>query len=286
VFDVSLSYGFNTETTFQDFQTYPAGAPISRLRRRNPRPSERHSHGSEGRSREHFHRRLHPAGAPDLRPLLRERLGARLSASAAPNQSYSVVWGDSTEKLGAVVSFAYNYKNQNQTEEQNFYSVSDEAISLQNAYDFDVSGTDTTMGLVGNLAYKIDGSNRIAFENFYTNNSSNETRVFQGFNQDINTEIVDSVCSGSKKSIYSGKVSGEHFFSSLSNRVRRGAALFDRGSGRARHEGDALRATCDRRVRAGRRVPERLPDVQRPERPRLRSARLELLPRSGAASRR
>ena len=218
VFDVSLSYGFNTETTFQDFQTYPGGSSdflgyddgTRALPSVIPTDQKvvRESIFTEGFTR------------PELQTFGRSFANVwepRLSASAVPNQSYSVVWGNSTEKLGAVVSFAYNYKNQNQTEEQNFYSVSDEEISLQNAYDFEVSGTDTTMGLVGNLSYKIDGSNRIAFENFYTNNSSNETRVFQGFNQDINTEIVDSRLLWVEESIYSGKVSGEHFFSSLSN---------------------------------------------------------------------
>jgi len=218
VFDVSLSYGFNTETTFQDFQTYPGGSSdflgyddgTRALPSVIPTDQKvvRESIFTEGFTR------------PELQTFGRSFANVwepRLSASAVPNQSYSVVWGNSTEKLGAVVSFAYNYKNQNQTEEQNFYSVSDEEISLQNAYDFEVSGTDTTMGLVGNLSYKIDGSNRIAFENFYTNNSSNETRVFHGFNQDINTEIVDSRLLWVEESIYSGKVSGEHFFSSLSN---------------------------------------------------------------------
>ncbi|HEY7816723.1 MAG TPA: TonB-dependent receptor, partial [Vicinamibacteria bacterium] len=59
--------------------------------------------------------------------------------------------------------------------------------------------------------------NRIAFENFYTHNSQNETRVFQGFNQDINTEIRDSRLYWIEESVYSGKVSGEHYIADLSN---------------------------------------------------------------------
>ena len=53
----------------------------------------------------------------------------RLKGSATPNQSYSLVWGNSTEKLGAVFSFSYNYSNQSQTEVQNFYKVSDDSRS-------------------------------------------------------------------------------------------------------------------------------------------------------------
>jgi outer membrane receptor protein involved in Fe transport len=219
VFDVSFGYGFNSETTFQDFQNYPGGSydwlgyddgtrALPAAIPTDEKVVRGSIFGTGGFTR------------PELETFGESFANVwepRIASSAAPNQSYSVVWGDSTEKLGAVVSFAYNYKNQSQTEEQNFYSVSNEAISLQNAYDFEVSGTDTTMGLVGNLAYKIDGSNRIAFENFYTNNSQNETRVFRGFNQDINTEIIDSRLFWIEETIYSGKVSGEHFISSLSN---------------------------------------------------------------------
>ena len=219
VFDFSIGYAFNSETTFQDFGTYPGG-------------------GYDWLGYDDGTRAL-PSAIPMDDKIVRESAftGAgftreelqtfgrsfanvwepRLSSSAAPNQSYSLVYGNSTEKLGAVFSFAYNYKNQSQTEVQNFYKVSDEQIALQNEYDFDVASTDTTMGMVGNLAYKINGNNRLAFENFYTNNSSNETRFFEGFNRDINTEIRDSRLWWVQESIYSGKVSGEHFFSELSN---------------------------------------------------------------------
>jgi outer membrane receptor protein involved in Fe transport len=219
VFDFSLGYSFNSETTFQDFGNYPGGSydwlgyddGTRALPTAIPaddkvvRGSAFTGAGFTRGELENFGESFANVWEP------------RLSSSAAPNQSYSLVYGNSTEKLGAVFSFAYNYKNQSQTEVQNFYSVSDEQISLQNNYDFDVASTDTTMGMVGNLAYKINGNNRLAFENFYTNNSSNETRVFEGFNQDINTEIRDSRLWWVQESIYSGKVSGEHFFSNLSN---------------------------------------------------------------------
>ena len=219
VFDFSLGYAFNSETTFKDFGTYPGGGydwlgyddgtrAIPSAIPTDDKVVRGSAFTGTGFTRDElqtFGRSFANVWEP------------RLSSSAAPNQSYSLVYGNSTEKLGAVFSFAYNYKNQSQTEVQNFYSVSDEEISLQNNYDFEVASTDTTMGMVGNLAYKINGNNRLAFENFYTNSSSNETRVFEGFNQDINTDIRDSRLWWVQESIYSGKVSGEHFLSNLSN---------------------------------------------------------------------
>ena len=47
-----------------------------------------------------------------------------------------MVWGDSGEKLGGIVSLSYKTGNQFVEEERNFYKVSRDAIALQNEYDF------------------------------------------------------------------------------------------------------------------------------------------------------
>ncbi len=218
VFDFSLSYGFNTETTFQDFGSYPGGSYDFLGYDDGTRALPSVIPTDEKVVRES----IFTAGftRPELQTFGRSFANVwqpQLSSSAPPNQSYSLVWGNSTEKLGAVFSFAYNHKNQTQTEKQNFYAVGDDQLVLFSDYDFAVAATDTTMGLVGNLAYKINGNNRLSFENFYTNNSSNETRVFQGFNSDVNTDIVDSRLFWVEETIYSGKVSGEHFLPELSD---------------------------------------------------------------------
>ena len=227
IFDFSLGYGFNQVTTGDNFGTYPGGSrdwlgfddgtralpgaipTDARVVRGNAfteggfTPEELQTFGRS------FADTWEPRGLGAFRP--------SEAATGAPNQSYSLVWGNSTEKLGAVFSFSYNHTSQNQTEEQNFYKVSDQAVAIQNDYDFNISTTSTTMGMVGNLAYKIDGNNRLAFENFYTNNSVNETRFFEGFNQDIATDIQDYRLFWAEEGIYSGKVSGEHYLANLSN---------------------------------------------------------------------
>ncbi|HSF18427.1 MAG TPA: TonB-dependent receptor [Vicinamibacteria bacterium] len=219
VFDFSLSYGFNGQTTFENFQSYSGGSAdfLGFDDGTRALPAIIPADEKVVRSGAFTDTGFTPNELTTFGQSFANVWEPRLESSAAPNQSYSLVWGNSTEKLGAVFSFAYNYKNQNQTEVQNFYKVSGEAITLQNDYDFEISSTDTTMGMVGNLAYKINGNNRLAFENFYTNNSSNETRVFQGFNKDINTDILDSRLYWVQESIYSGKVSGEHYLPGLSS---------------------------------------------------------------------
>lgn len=141
----------------------------------------------------------------------------RTGNSANPNQSYSMVWGDSGEKLGGIVSLSYKNGNQYVEEERNFYKVSNEDIALQNEYDFKISTNKTQLGLVGNLSYHFSPTNRIAWENFYSHNSKNETRVFEGFNKDIRTDIKNSRLYWIEEGIFSSKFSGQHFVQSMSN---------------------------------------------------------------------
>jgi outer membrane receptor protein involved in Fe transport len=220
VFDVSLSQGFNNETTFENFGNYPGGSTdwlgyddgtraLPSIIPTDEKVVRGSAFSDTGFTREElqtFGRSFSNVWEP------------RTKGSAVPNQSYSLVWGKSGEKLGAVASFSYNYKNQNQkNEQQNFYKIGSDEIVLQHNYEFDTSTTKTTMGLVGNVAYRMNGNNRIAFENFYTNNSVNETRYFEGFNSDINRDIQDTRLYWIQESIYSGKVSGEHFLPGLAN---------------------------------------------------------------------
>lgn len=227
ILDFSVGYGFNGITTGENFRTYPGGdldwlgfddgtRSLPDVIPTNERVIRGGSFTAGGFSREQletfgqsFDNVWEPRGLGAFRP--------SQASTATPNQSYSLVWGNSTEKLGAIVSFSYNYKNQNQAEEQNFFKVSDETITIQNDYDFEIATTRTTMGLVGNLAYKVDDNNRLAFENFFTNNSRNETRFFEGFNKDIATDIRNHRLYWIEEGIYSGKISGEHFVESLSN---------------------------------------------------------------------
>ena len=227
IFDFSLGYGFNQVTTNEDFGTYPGGAydwigfddgtrALPGIIPADQRVVRGNNFTEGGYSREElqefgrsFANTWEPRGLGSFRP--------EETTSATPNQSYSLVYGTSNEKLGGVFSFSYNHRNQNQTEERNFYKVSDETITIQNDYDFDIATTRTTMGLVGNLSYKINNANRLAFENFFTNNSRNETRFFEGFNKDASNDIRDHRLYWVQEDIYSGKVSGEHYIDNLSS---------------------------------------------------------------------
>jgi outer membrane receptor protein involved in Fe transport len=214
----AAKFGGNSITTGQDFGTYPGGSTdwlgFDDGTRALPGsiPDDKVVRGSILTDRGYTPDELQALGRSF------SNVWEPRTKSATPNQSYNFVWGASGEKLGGVVSYTYRNGNRYQEEERNFYKVgAGDQITLQNDYDFKISTNKVNMGLVGNLAYHFNPTNRLAFENFYSHNSKNETRVFEGFNNDIRTDIRNSRLYWVEEGIFSSKVSGEHFKPSWSN---------------------------------------------------------------------
>ncbi len=216
--NVGMNFGTNGQTTFDPYLNYPGGstdwAGIDDGTRALPAiiPNEKVVRGSALTDRG-----FSPGELETFGKSFANTWEPRLNSSASPNQSYSLVYGDSGEKLGGIFSFTYKNDNQYVEEEQNFYKVSADTIALQNDYDFKTSTNKVTMGMVGNLAYRFSPNNRIAWENFYSRNSKNETRTFEGFNKDIRTDIRNSRLYWIEEGLFSTKFSGQHFVQDLSN---------------------------------------------------------------------
>lgn len=216
----SISQGGNMQTTFKDFGTYPGGSldwfTYDDGTRAQPAiiPDERVVSGSAITGRGFSPEEITEFGR-SFANVWEPRVG-----SAKPDQSYSVLWGNGWEKWGAVVSFTYNYRNQYAQEEQNYYKVGGgqaDEITLQNDYDFTVSANRATIGLVGNLSYQATPNTRLSFENFYSHNSKNETRLFEGFNNDIRTTIRNSRLYWTEEGVLSNKIAGEHYLPTVGN---------------------------------------------------------------------
>ena len=138
--------------------------------------------------------------------------------SAPPDFGANILAGNSWGKFGVVGSVTWNRQSKAAQEEQNFYKVgAGNEITVQNAYDFEVATTKANLGGVLNLAYRFSGNHRLAWENFYSHNSKNETRVFEGFNNDIRAEIRNQRLYWIEEGILSSKISGEHLLQGLGN---------------------------------------------------------------------
>lgn len=217
VLSFSMSQGMNSRTSFQDGLGYPGGA-LDRFgfddgtRSLPPGiPNERVVRTS----------RFTSAGfTPDELETLGESFANVWSPETTPirqNQSFSFVAGNSWDRFGAIVSGTWSESHQNQDEQRTFYAVSAGDLEVQNDYDFDVTTSKTSTGLVGNLAYRFSGSHRLALENFYTHNSKNEARIFEGYNNDVGEDIRNTRLFWVEETIFSSTLSGEHFLPGLAS---------------------------------------------------------------------
>lgn len=217
VLSFSMSQGMNSRTSFQDGLGYPGGV----------RDWLGYDDGTRGlpagipNERVVRTSRFTSAGfTPDELEALGESFANVWSPETTPirqNQSFSFVAGNSWDRFGAIVSGTWSESHQNQDEQRTFYAVSAGDLEVQNEYDFDVTTSKTSTGLVGNLAYRFSGSHRLALENFYTHNSKNEARIFEGYNNDVGEDIRNTRLFWVEETIFSSTLSGEHFLPGLAS---------------------------------------------------------------------
>ena len=218
VFSVSFSGGYNSNTTGKDGLSYPGGSTdwlgFDDGRRALPSTIPDQKVVPSGRFGGGFSQQELTALGQSFENIWEPR-----ETTGKPDSSFSLLAGNSWGKLGAVGSVTYNYKNRFRAEEQQYYIVGDEEGTLTptNDFDFRYSTYRATVGAVGNLSYRFSGSHRLAWENFFTNSGTDEARTFGGFQLDKGTDLENARVYWIQETILSSKVSGEHFFPSLSN---------------------------------------------------------------------
>ena len=137
---------------------------------------------------------------------------------AIPGQKFSVVGGNTWGNLGLVLAFNHGTEYRSRTERQTYYKLSaGDQLQPFNDYDFSLSTQSVRTGATGNLAYRVGNNHKILFRNFYTHDSSDESRFFQGPNRDFGQELRDYRLRFVEESIYSGQVSGEHYLPLFGN---------------------------------------------------------------------
>jgi outer membrane receptor protein involved in Fe transport len=135
----------------------------------------------------------------------------------APGQNWGAVFGQRFGNLGVVASASQQYRENFVSERRRFYRVADEGLEAVSDYQIDYGTQRAQLGLVGNLAYQFNASNRISVENFYTHSGRDEGRVFEGPNTE-NTFIYRNYrLQFIEENLLSNGVSGDHYFQNLSN---------------------------------------------------------------------
>jgi outer membrane receptor protein involved in Fe transport len=214
-FRVSSSFGFNSRTTLKNFRSYLGGS--------------RDFFGSDDGTRQR------PARIPDG-PLLFpgnfsqdefQELGQSFPVnweptqidSMRPNQSYSVVAGDTFGRLGIVGALTFSNTPQRQSEIQRYLTNQGggQAVILTD-YDNFVGDTESArLGGILNAAFRINPANKISFRNTLTRDTDKETRVLSGFNGGTDTNIIGERLRWIERQMIATGVEGEHSLPSLGN---------------------------------------------------------------------
>ncbi len=219
-FEVSAGGGWNSLTTgalglgypggrrdwagFDDgTRSLPAGFPDNKLTRRG---------------------RFSPAGVGFTPDELRE-IGRSFDNVWDPrpetmplDQSYSAMFGGRFGKLGVVATLRHAQSAQYNTEQQTYYKVGQRGVEPFNGpYDFEISERSGVIGGVGNIAYQFTPNQRLSLENFLTHVGTNETRRFEGYNDDVGENLRNQRLWWVEEQISSHHFGGEHLFPTLSN---------------------------------------------------------------------
>ena len=219
----STSFGGNTQTTFQDMLTSPGdrldflGFGLGRRELPSIIPNKPLVRGSD----------LLPGFTPqELQTFGRafENVWEPRKSTAPINQSYSLAGSTQIGKLGFIGTLTYGNSSTVTPEIQRYPRVSTgpdgtPVVSAQNLYDY-VSGVNSVrLGLLGNAAYKLNDKNKFLFKNFFSNDSRDEAREFQGYFDDRTTDILNRRLRYTRTRTETHQLAGDHLISKLGDSI-------------------------------------------------------------------
>lgn len=214
VLKFSASSGFNTATTFKRMLSYPGGS--------------RDAFGFDDGSRS-----LPSAIPTDQRIIQGKFNSAKLQefgrsfsnnweptpiSSMRPEQSYSVVGGNTFGRFGLVSALTFSNRPQNQFEVQRFIRQGSQGPLVFTDYDrFDSATESARLGGVLNLAVKLTNNHKIVFRNTLTRDSDKEAREFQGYDGSNDGTLFSQRLRWVERGLLSNSVEGVHVFPGAGN---------------------------------------------------------------------
>ena len=214
VLKFSATAGYNTATTFKRMLSYPGG--------------NRDAFGFDSGSRS-----LPGAIPSDERIIKGKFTSAQLQAfgrsfsnnwepapisSMRPEQSYSVVGGNTFGRIGIVGALTFSNRPQNQFEVQRFIRQGSQGPIIFTDYDrFDSGNESARLGGVLNLAIKLTNNHKIVFRNTLTRDSDKESREFQGYDGSNDGTLFSQRLRWVERGLLSNSVEGVHSLPSWGN---------------------------------------------------------------------
>ena len=146
-----------------------------------------------------------------------------------PSMSWNLVAGNTFGKLGLVGALTFSNSLRSIFDQERNYYFPNPGAALGNAdagppvrassFNYDQSTESVRLGGVLNASYQFNPSNKVAFKNFFSRDSDDATRYYEGFYQDFNTDIRNQRLRYIERTIQNSQVQGEHLFAGLNNSV-------------------------------------------------------------------
>lgn len=138
---------------------------------------------------------------------------------STPEQSYNLVYGNRFGRLGLVASVTQGYEEHFGDELWRSYRVGGEADDLEvfSDYAFRTSTLQARTGVAGNVAWQFSPSHRLGVNNFYTHTGHDDTRMYEGFNADIATDVRDTRLFWKEEALLTNQLIGDHYLSGFGN---------------------------------------------------------------------
>jgi outer membrane receptor protein involved in Fe transport len=132
----------------------------------------------------------------------------------SPN--FSLSYGGTHGPLGLVLSATHANGFSHREENQKFFALSGGGeLRATKDYDFVVDTENVRRGLVGNFNFRLHPNHKIELRTLFTDDSSAESRLFEGFNEDDAADVRNYRVRYNREEIVSTQLKGEHFFEGL-----------------------------------------------------------------------
>ena len=146
-----------------------------------------------------------------------------------PAMSWNIVAGNTYGKLGVVGALTFSNSLQTMFDQERNYYLPNPQAALGNAnagppvlasdFDYDESTESVRLGGVLNVSYQFTPENKLSFKNFFSRDSDDNARYYEGFYQDFNTDIRNQRLRYIERTIRNSQVEGEHLFTGMGNSI-------------------------------------------------------------------
>jgi outer membrane receptor protein involved in Fe transport len=210
----SATSGYNTRTTFHRFNSYAGGA------------TDAFGFDNGARSLPSLipsDQRLIPGRftAQQLQAFGRSFSGNWQPSSISsmrPQQSYSIVGGNTFKRVGIVGALTFTSRPINQSEIQRYLRQGGSGPVIFTDYpDFQSDTESARLGGVLNVAVKLSSAHKLVFRNTLTRDSDKETREFRGYDGTNDGNLWSQRLRFVERGLFSTGVEGDHSFARLGN---------------------------------------------------------------------